>query len=289
MAIYPFEEHELHLYVDGHLAEERRCVVEARLQDHPELTARVDDYRRQNELMRQLFEQTAEVPPTEAQERLLRKLDRRIGRSRFAACWRPGATAAAVLALAAGLGVGGAAVYDKYAIPAPEAVPSFAETAARVHSFYASAASEPTEFGADAAAKLGPMLDKRLGASLRLPDLSQKGFNLVAGRLLPSEDGTAAQLLYRDQAGRLVTVFLGPTDKTRLEPPHMSEPKDLSLYAWLDGRIGVAVVGHLSGDELRGIAEVAQRSLAPPGNSPRPEERPAVGPGTNGPGGASRT
>src|SRR6185437_950145 len=119
----------------------------------------------------------------------------------------------------------------------------------------------------------------------RLPDLSQKGFSLVGGRLLPAVGGAAAQLLYRDQGGRLVTVFLGPADKTRLTATQATERKDLSLYAWLDGRIG----GGLSGDELRGIAEAAQHSLLPPPNAPRPEDHPGGNPDKDAHPDASRT
>lgn len=272
----PIDEHELHLYVDEHLGEERRRAVEALLCNHPEVAARINDYRHQNELMRQLFNPAGDAPPTDEQERLLRVLGQRLGRGRMAALWRPASAAAAALFLAATLGAVGTEYYDERTTIMPEPMPSFADTAARVHSFYAGGASEPTEFGADAAGKLGPLLDKRLGAPLRLPDLSQKGFSLVGGRLLPAVEGAAAQLLYRDQAGRLVSVFLGPADKTRLTATQATERKnDLSLYAWLDGRIGVAVVGGLSGDELRGIAEAAQRSLLPPPN--RPDDRPNGG------------
>jgi len=285
----PIDEHELHLYVDDHLGEERRRVVEALLRDHPEVAARVNDYRHQNELMRQLFNPVGSAPPTNDQERLLRTLGQRLGRRRWVALWRPALAAAAGLLLAATLGAVGTEFYDEHTAVIPEPMPSFADTAARVHSFYASGTSEPTEFGADAASKLGTLLDKRLGAPLRLPDLSQKGFSLVGGRLLPAAEGAAAQLLYRDQAGRLVTVFLGPADKTRLTATQATERKDLSLYAWLDGRIGVAVVGGLGGDELRGIAEAAQRSLLPPPNGARPEDRPGVNPDKDGHPEASRT
>jgi anti-sigma factor RsiW len=275
----PIDEHELHLFVDDHLGDERRRLIEALLRDHPEVAARVSDYRRQNELMRQLFDPVGNAPPTDDQERLLRALGQRLGRRRSAVLWRPACAAAAGLVLAATLGAVGTEYYDERTAVVAEPMPSFADTAARVHSFYAGGASEPTEFGADAASKLGTLLDKRLGAPLRLPDLSQKGFNLVGGRLLPAVDGAAAQLLYRDQAGRLLTVFLGPADKTRLTATHATERKDLSLYAWLDGRIGVAVVGGgLSGDELRGIAEAAQRSLLPQPSSSHPEDRPGTGP-----------
>ena len=287
--ILRIDEHELHLYVDDHLGEARRRVVEALLRDHPEVAARVSDYRHQNELMRQLFDPVGSAPPTDDQERLLRALGQRLGRSRLATLWRPAMATAAGLLLAATLGAVSTEYYDERTAVVPEPMPSFADTAARVHSFYAGGASEPTEFGADAATKLGTLLDKRLGAPLRLPDLSQKGFSLVGGRLLPAVDGAAAQLLYRDQAGRLVTVFLGPADKTRLTATQATERKDLSLYAWLDGRIGVAVVGGLSGDELRGIAEAAQRSLLPPPNGARSEERPGVTPDKDGHPEASRT
>jgi anti-sigma factor RsiW len=286
----PVDEHELHLYVDEHLGEERRRAVEALLRNHPEVAARVSDYRHQNELMRQLFNHAGDAPPTDDQERLLRALGGRLGRGRLAALWRPATAAAAGLFLAATLGAVGTEYYDEQTTVASEPMPSFADTAARVHSFYASGTSEPTEFGADAAGKLDTLLDKRLGAPLRLPDLSQKGFSLVGGRLLPAFGGAAAQLLYRDQGGRLVTVFLGPADKTRLTASQATERKDLSLYAWLDGRIGVAIVGGgLSGDELRGIAEVAQRSLLPPPNPGRPEDRPGANPDKDAHPGASRT
>jgi anti-sigma factor RsiW len=289
--ILRIDEHELHLYVDDHLGEARRRVVEALLREHPEVAARVSDYRHQNELMRQLFDPAGSTPPTDNQERLLRALGQRLGRSRLATLWRPAMATAVGLLLAAMLGAVGTEYYDEHTAVVPEPMPSFADTAARVHSFYAGGASEPTEFGADAATKLGTLLDKRLGAPLRLPDLSQKGFSLVGGRLLPAVDGAAAQLLYRDQAGRLVTVFLGPADKTRLTATQVAERKnDLSLYAWLDGRIGVAVVGGLSGDELRGIAEAAQRSLLPPpNNGARPEDKPNASPDKNPHPDASRT
>src|SRR6185312_570379 len=286
----PIDEHELHLYVDEHLGDERRRAVEALLRDHPEVATRVSDYRHQNKLMRQLFNHAGDAPPTGDQERLLRALGQRLGRGRLPTLWRPATAAAAALFLAATLGALGTEYYDERTTPAPEPMPSFADTAARVHSFYASGASEPTEFVADAASKLDTLLDKRLGAPLRLPDLSQKGFNLVGGRLLPAVEGAAAQLLYRDQAGRLVSVFLGPADKTRLTATQVAERKnDLSLYAWLDGRIGVAVVGGLSGDELRGIAEAAQHSLLPPPNAAHPEDRPGANPGKDAHPGASRT
>jgi anti-sigma factor RsiW len=272
--ISTISEGELHLYVDGHLGEERRHTVEAYLRRDPEMAARVGDYRRQNDLMRQLFAVASDAWASDAQRGLSLALEGRLARRSLGTRWRPMGAAAAGLILAGTLGAAGAALYDRNVTRPDAALPSFAETAARVHSFYADLPSEPTEFGADAAATLRLVLDKRLGEPLGLPDLSAKGFSLIGGRFLPAPDGAAAQLLYRDREGRLVTVFLGPADKAHFSTVPATEKAGLSLYAWHDGRIGVAVVGGLSGDELRGLAEAAQRSLLPAGGTARPDGPP---------------
>src|SRR3984893_1320760 len=111
--ILPIDEHEFHLYVDGHLGEERQCVIEALLRDHPEVAARVTDYRHQNELMRQLFDPIGSAPPTDDQERLLHALGHRLGHSKLAALWRPAMATAAGLLMAAMLGAVGTEYYDE--------------------------------------------------------------------------------------------------------------------------------------------------------------------------------
>ena len=275
------EEQELQLYVDDQLDEERRAAFEASLRDHPELAARVADYRRQNALMRQLFAVPAEDGTSEAQRFLIRQLQRQLGR-RPRRRWRKFAAVAAGLLVAAVLGSAGTEFYHERSMPEPEPMANFAETAALLHSVYAGGGDQ-TEFGADGVAKLSSMLPSRLGAPLHVPDFSRKGFSLVGGRLLAAPEGPAAQLLYRDQAGRLVTVLLGasqPAPSNAPSPP-LQQRQDLSLYTWLDGRIGVAVVGKLNSDELRGLAEAAQRTLLPP--------PPPAHPSGNAPGVASRT
>jgi anti-sigma factor RsiW len=272
---HPVEEQELHLYVDGRLAPERQRVVEMHLRRDAEMAARVSDFRRQNALMRQLFGADGDAPSSAAQQGLRRALERRLGRSRLMAYWRPSAAAAAALLLAGGLGAAATAFYDGRSASPAAPVTSFAETAARIHRFYAGVSSEPTEFAADGAATLRLLLDKRFGAPLSLPDLSAKGFSLVRGRFLPTPDGAAAQLLYRDEAGRVVTVFLGPADQAPFAPLPATERQGLSLYVWHDGRIGVAIVGGMSGDELRGLADAAQHSLLP-AEGAVPADRPSA-------------
>jgi len=270
------DEQDLHLYVDGHLGRERQKVVETHLRRDPEMAARVSDFRRQNELLRQLFAAADDAPSGVAQQRLQRALARRLGRSRVLAYWRPTAAAAAALLVAGGLGAAATALLDgRSATPAAPGT-SVAETAAGIHRFDAGASSEPTEFTAEGAATLRLLLDKRLGAPLRLPDLSAEGFSLVRGRLLPTPDGAAAQLLYRDQAGRVVTVFLGPADQAPFSTLPAAERQGLSLHVSHDGGIGMAVVGAMTDDEVRGLADAARRSLLPAAEGAMPAAGPAA-------------
>jgi anti-sigma factor RsiW len=261
-------ERELHLYVDGHLEPERRWAIEVYLEGRPEEAERVRVYRRQNELLRDLFADTEEVPVSPLVDGLRRAIAQRLRRIR----WWPPATAAALL-LAAALGGGGVELYRAPPSASVEPLRRFAESAVRAHSFYAPAAAEQTEFGADGAAKLNTLLDKRLGAPLHLPDLSHDGLSLVSGRLLPSATGPAVQLVYRDKGGQLVTLFLGAVDEATPHAAHNEPPP--RLYAAHDGDIGIAVVGSLGGDELRGIAEAAQRSLGAPQPAAQPAQAPA--------------
>jgi anti-sigma factor RsiW len=276
---HSIDEQELHLYVDHCLGREREALIDRELRRDPEMAARVSDFRRQNELMRQLFAAGGDVPSSVAQQRLQRALERRLGRSRLIAYWRPSAAAAAALLLACGLGAAATALYDGRDTRSAAPAASSAETAAsirRVDAGMSSEPTEPTEFTAEGAATLRLLLDKRLGTPLRLPDLSAEGFSLVRGRLLPTPEGAAAQLLYCDQAGRVVTVFLGPADRAPFAPLPAAEQQSLSLYVRHDGRIGVAVTGGMSSDELRSLADAAQRSLLPAAEGAAPAPGPAA-------------
>lgn len=254
---FSVSEHELHLYVDGQLDPARRPVVEAYLRRHPEEAARVRSYQHQNALLRDLFSELGGVPARAGTAKLARRIDRRLGRP--CSLGLPARVAWMILGLviAAGLGATGSEIYHGHAAAA-EPMRRFAEDAALARSLYADAVS-PTERGDDGALTLKTMLDPRITV-LPMPDLSQRGFILVGGRMLPSTTGTEAQLLYRDKAGRPVALFVGQD----IGPRPRGAASPASLFAWLDGDMNFAVVGGLDADELRGIAEVAQQALVMP-------------------------
>jgi anti-sigma factor RsiW len=59
----------------------------------------------------------------------------------------------------------------------------------------------PVEVGAGQEAHLVQWLSKCLGRPLVVPDLAAVGFRLMGGRLLPAEDGPAAQFMYENGKG----------------------------------------------------------------------------------------
>src|SRR5439155_27167028 len=90
----PVTEEELHAYVDGELAADRRDAVEAWLTSHPEDAARVAQWRAQAEAIRAHFGALASEPvPTRFD------LDRLARRARS---WRAAAAAAVIVAFVAG-------------------------------------------------------------------------------------------------------------------------------------------------------------------------------------------
>jgi anti-sigma factor RsiW len=108
-------EEELHAYVDGELAADRRGTVEAWLASHPEDAARVAQWRAQAEAIRARFGAFASEPvPTRFD------LDRLARRARS---WRAAAAAAVIVAFVAGAVVGWMAHGASAAAPSRRCAP----------------------------------------------------------------------------------------------------------------------------------------------------------------------
>ena len=73
--------------------------------------------------------------------------------------------------------------------------------AATAHAVYTPEVRHPVEVAAEQEAHLVRWLSKRLGAPIRAPDLTEAGYELVSGRLLPGARAAAAQLMYETADG----------------------------------------------------------------------------------------
>lgn len=242
------DEFDLHAYVDGQLDPGRRARFEERLRADPDVAARVEAYRRQNELLRALYD-TALAEPEPAPKWPVRPGARWVHR---------GAVAAAIL-LAAALGWIGRGLIT----PPIDAPPSLAYRAAVAHVTYAPEVLHPVEVGAQQEAHLVGWLSKRLGLPVRAPDLADAGFRLVGGRLLPGEDRPAAQFMYEDPEGRRLTLYVA-TDRGagRETAFRYAREGEVSVFYWIDGPLGYALSGELSRETMLRVAETVYRDLS---------------------------
>lgn len=240
----PIREDELHAWIDGRIAPDRRAAVEAWLAAHPEQRSRLDAYRTQDAVLRGALDAAVSGP---VPERLERAAHRPYPRYRLASL------AAAALALIVGAGAGWGlrdALMDEPG--------NFALQAAVAHEVFVPEQRHPVEVAANEADHLTTWLGKRLGGPLAAPDLSSLGYRLVGGRLLATESGPAAQLMYEDADGGRLTLYLRTDVKD--EPEHawwFAKEGDIDVYYWvMDGR-ALAVVGAMSRAELEAAGDLA--------------------------------
>ena len=251
-------EQELQAHVDGWLDPARLPAVEAYLAAHPEEAARLAAYRRQTEALRAALG----APPGEDIPERLRAAARG-QRSGWQTAWLRHAAAALVLLVAgfaagwalrgtpetenlAGLGTGAALV----------------KQAAAAHRVYSVEVRHPVEVRAEEA-HLIAWLSKRVGTPLKAPDLGSHGFRLVGGRLLPTAEGTAAQLMYEDHAGRRITAYMTANLTGGETAFRFAEEGRLAAFYWLEGPLGYALVGELERGALIALAKSVYQQLGP--------------------------
>jgi anti-sigma factor RsiW len=250
-------EAELHAYFDGELSAERRRAVEAHLAAHPEDADRLESYRGQDMLIRRAYRTLAErpLPP-----RLLHAVTQRVA-PRLRGWWRALAGAAAGLAL---LVVGAASGWYGHELLAPAASrgESLVADAAAAHLVYTVEVRHPVEVPASEQEHLATWLGRRLAVPLRVPDLSESGYELVGGRLLPAASGQpAAQLMYQDGDGSRVTLYARTTPGAEQTAFRFAREGDLSALSWRDGDVAWVLVGDLPRAELFELAHRVYATL----------------------------
>ena len=250
-------EEDLQAYVDGRANGERRAEIEAYLAQHPDVRERVMQEQRQRATLRgQLEGKLAEPVPS----RLWIVNIQAVRRRRWAR--RAGLAAAGLLLFAGGIGTGwiGASRTETAATRATAATTVVADSASAAYRTFVVEVAHPVEVDARHEAHLLQWLSRRLGKPLVAPDLSRFGYRLMGGRLLPSDNGAAAQLMYDDPAGKRLTVYVRAAqgNETAFRFRHEGET---STFAWIDRGFGFAVTGSVSRDELLPIAEAVYHRL----------------------------
>ncbi len=216
------------------------------------LAALLADWDRQDAALRALYAPVAEEPVPD-------RLRTMIAAARHAPTrpvlplWRIAASAA-LLAIGFAAGWGGAHFTQS------PAGPTLAEAAMTSFSTYAVETRHPVEVAADDEAHLVQWLSKRLGTPFRPPDLSQGGFRLIGGRLLPGTTSPAALLMYEDDLGRRLALYLTRSDGGESDLAFAEEPGRQAFW-WVEGNLGCALAGDLPRETLRRLAIAAYHDL----------------------------
>ncbi|MBV9236310.1 MAG: anti-sigma factor [Xanthobacteraceae bacterium] len=243
----PVTEEDLHAYVDGELAPERREAVEAWLAAHPDDTARVGAWRAQAESIRSRYGALASesVPARFDVARL----------SRRTWPWKSIAAAAAVAFLIGGsAGWFGRDMWSEQASASP--FQQFTAEAVDAYNLYVVEVRHPVEVPASDADHLVQWLSKRVGYQLRAPDLEKLGLKLVGGRLLPGPTGPAAFFMYEGPSGDRYTIYCARSNAPDTALRYNDIGKATAVY-WADNDIAYVVSGKGDRTKVNDVATAA--------------------------------
>ena len=243
-------EADLHAYVDGRLDATRRAEVEAWLQEHPSDAARVAAYRQQNDAMQALFNPVLNEP-------LPLQMYPQARHRNFAQPMR-------YAAMIGGMVLSGLLGWYLHGIDKSRQPPMIAmvKQAALAHVIYTPEMLHPVEVGQEQEQHLVKWLSKRLGNDVKPPHLAGAGYELMGGRLLPGNQGPAAQFMYQDARGMRLTLYLSnkPADKGEAAFRYAQEGK-VSVFYWIDGNMSYALSGEIEKADLLRVANVVYQEL----------------------------
>ena len=261
----PITEEELHAFVDGELAHDRREAVESWLATHPDDAGRVGAWRAQADSIRARYGAAAAEP---VPARLA--LDRLLANERGWRSWRAVA-AAAVIALTIGASSGWVArglisenaPQQRSEQPAKDGFAAFTSEAIEAYKLYVVEVRHPVEVTATDADHLVQWLSKRVGYKLRAPNLEGIGLKLVGGRLLPGPTGAAAFFMYESATGERYTLYCGKTQApaTALRYNDSDGRGAASAVYWSSDEVAYVISGRGDRKQLKTVAAAAYEQL----------------------------
>lgn len=245
------DEAELQAYVDRQLDNERRAQIDRWLEENPDESATLAHYQAQNQALHDAFEPLLVRPAGDRFGVLERPGE---GSSRI---WR----IAAVLALIIGAGSGWSA--NEYYRANTNAELALARGAVQAHRVYEVEVRHAVEVPAKEEKHLVAWLSKRLDATVRAPDLSVGGFQLIGGRLLPAGSGKAAQFMYENEKGDRLTLYVERNRTGDETAFRFAAEEDVSAFYWKDGPLAYALIGRADREQLLGLARVTYGQINP--------------------------
>lgn len=238
MITTPPSEHDLHAYVDHALSESDRQHVERYLDANPEVAAKVHAWQRDAQNLRTALQQTLLQPDNPA---LAPAAIRQRQRRQATRHW---ATAAVLLIAVSMGGVGGWQARQMTQNPA--ILPMTDALAA--HRMFAEQGFLPADYKVEQSSDMQAWMDRYFSHAERLPDLSRAGFKPVSCRLLTTDQGGAAMVLYENPQGQQISFYIRPPGpQNSLLPRGSRRDGDLQADYWSGPGYNYAMVGPAEG------------------------------------------
>ncbi|MBP5072824.1 anti-sigma factor [Pseudomonas chlororaphis] len=233
MISLPPSERDLHAYVDHQLSESDRRLLESYLSSHPQLAAQVQAWQQDAQQLRAALGGALQQPinpnldPTLIRQRLKRQSRRQLA-------------SAALLLIA--LGVGGLSGWQAREMTLANA-PLPMTDALQAYRLFAQQGVLPADLKVQGNGAMQAWLDRYFSQAERLPDLREAGFQAVSGRLLSTDQGPAAMVLYEDQGGHRISFYIRPPGpKNYLLPRGSRSDGELQADYWSDSGYNYAMV-----------------------------------------------
>lgn len=255
MTARSFTDRDIHLAIDGELPEDERFAYQAWLEANPDMKAKSLRFAADNAAMAGLFSEVLDEP---VPARLAAVVEGDGRKRRSSSPWWRMAAAAALLAA---FGLGGYLLGASVPGAAPDPDDRMAEQAIAAHLTFAGDKNRPVEVDGSNPAYLTGWLSKRTGLKLVAPDLTNNGFELLGGRLVPAGGNTAALMLYADAAGNRISVYVIAEGSERSKGTFTLASGGPEAIYWEDEGYGCVIVGTLPPSQLGVVAKDAYKQL----------------------------
>lgn len=248
------DETTIHAWVDGRLAEAARLRMEAWLARHPDRAAEIRDWRRDAQQLRAAFgDLPVEAVPSALDPATLRVRRRRSRRARMALA------AGLLLAVGAG-GIGG---WQAHTLFTPPAAAPMAD-AMQAYRMFATARHANLDVTQRHAGALQAWLDQHFRDAAPLPNLDASGFVPVGGRLIATDSGPAAMVLYKNRNGDAISFYIrSPSPHAGMLARGQRREGQLAAAYWSGNGYNYALVSRADTTDVRVIRDASLSAPAP--------------------------
>lgn len=233
MISMPPSERELHAYVDHQLSDDDRRLVDTYLAANAEVAAQVRAWQTDAQQLRAALSGALQQPANPA-------LDPALIRQRLRQRTRRHLASAAVLLIA--VSIGGVSGWQAREMALVRTSQPMAD-AMQAHRLFAQQGVLPADYQVNDGGDMQGWLDRYFTQANRLPNLSVAGFTPVSARLLSTEQGPAAMVMYQDESGHRISFYVRPPGpKNFLLPRGSRSDGELQAEYWSGGGYNYAMV-----------------------------------------------